>query len=99
MTEPANCVNIEEVRFEIDRIDRGIMELFAQRWKYVERIVDFKTNSDSIIAQERQNTLLAKRREWAVELGLDPDIFEQIYRSLIDHNIQKEMKILHEHKK
>jgi len=37
--------------------------------------------------------LLKKRREWATQSGLDPDLFEGIYKTLINWNVQKEMDL------
>jgi len=38
----ADCKTIEEVRENINRIDREIVELISQRSRYVEQAVKFK---------------------------------------------------------
>jgi len=67
--------------------------LFAQRNEYVEAIVKFKHDQHGIIAGERQVEVLQRRSNWAVELGLDPEVIKKIYKILIDSNIQKELEI------
>jgi len=93
---PQECVRKEEVRDEIDRIDRTIMELFALRFEYVKAIVQFKHDHHAIVAQDRKDHVIDKRAEWARELGLDPQPFADMYRLLIDSNIQKELALLNQ---
>lgn len=94
MKEPKDCENIQEVRDAIDELDYQILALFGKRYKYVEEIVKFKTNKDGIIARDRQLEVLQKRKEWANQFGLNPELFAEIYETLIYWNIQKEMEIL-----
>lgn len=42
-------------------------------------------------APERQIAMLARRRGWAEEETLDPDIIEKLYRDLVDHFVAREM--------
>ncbi len=91
---PSNCANKEEIRAHIDIIDKEIISLFAMRFQYVEEIVKFKSDAESVVALERKNEVITKRGEWASADGLDREVFEQIYKLLIEHNIQKELDIL-----
>lgn len=86
--------DISDVRDEIDRIDHAILKLLSDRNEFVEEIVRFKTDQDSVIAHKRQLNVYRKRREWAVELGLDADLIERIYRQLVQYNIEHELKLL-----
>lgn len=90
---PENCKSKEEVREQIDEIDREIIALFAQRFAYVKAIVKFKNDQESIVAQQRKDEVISQRGEWASESGLDKSTFEKIYELLINHNISKEMEI------
>lgn len=94
MKNPESCKNIEDIRAEIDGIDYQIVKLFSERYAFVKEIVKFKTDEATIIAESRQKEVIENRRKWAVELGLDPDLFEDIFRTLIRYNIQKELEIL-----
>lgn len=91
---PADCNCKEEIRAQIDLIDKEIIALFAKRFQYVNEIVKFKTDVESVVAQHRKNQVIKERGEWAENYGLDKDTFEQIYRFLVDHNIGKELEIL-----
>lgn len=93
MKEPKACENIKEIRDGIDAIDRQILASFGKRMEYVNEIVKFKSDEDSIVAADRQQEVYQKRREWAEEFGLDPDLYEEIYKMLVNWNIKKELEI------
>ena len=90
MKTPAECVSLDEVRAEIDRIDRGIVELIGERAGYVHAAARFKTSEAAVAAPERQHAMLRDRRAWAEEADLDPDVIEEIYRSLVAYFIVRE---------
>lgn len=93
---PSECCNKDEIRSQIDQIDKEIISLFALRFQYVSEIVKFKSDAQSVVAQDRKDEVIMQRGEWAEELGLDKETFQQIYRLLVDHNIRKELEILKE---
>jgi isochorismate pyruvate lyase len=99
MKEAKDCQDIREIRAIIDEIDYKILASFGKRLEYVEAIVKFKSDPDSIIAMERQLEVLQKRKEWAEEFGLDPDLFTEIYEKLINWNIMKELEIFRSNQK
>lgn len=94
MKNPKSCRNIEEIRKEIDEIDFQILQLFSQRYSFVKEIVKFKTDEESVIAEARQKEVIRQRREWAEQLGLNPDLFEDVYWTLMRFNVKKELEIL-----
>ena len=92
--KPEECTKKEDVRAEIDRIDRKIIDLFALRFEYVKAIVQFKKDKNSVVAQDRKDHVIQERAVWAKDLGLDEDTFASIYKILIDSNIKKELELL-----
>ena len=99
MKKPSDCNCIEDVRAEIDALDEKIMELFGKRFKFVKEVVKYKSNDEaSIIAPDRRAKVLARRRELAIQNGLDPDVFENMYAGLIKHFIEEELKIVNKDK-
>lgn len=91
---PSECKSKEEIRAQIDLIDQEIIALFAKRFTYVSEIVKYKSDAKSVVAQDRKDKVIKERGEWAESHGLDKNTFEQIYRFLVDHNIDKELEIL-----
>ena len=94
LIKPQDCDNIQEIRDAIDVIDQDILQLFAQRQDYVKEIVKFKSaDEEGIIARERQEEVLKQRKAWAEERGLDSEMMEEVFRLLIDKNIQIQLDI------
>lgn len=90
------CVSLEEVRENIDRIDREIVKLIAERSTYVAQAANFKKNSDEVKAPQRFQTVINKVRTLACENDINPDIIEKVYREMIGCFINLELA---EHKK
>lgn len=99
MKEAKECKNIEEIRAGIDEIDQQIIAAFGKRMEYVSEIVKFKTDEEGIVAHDRQLEVLRKIREIAHYLNLDPDLYEELYRTLINWNIQKELELFNNKEK
>lgn len=92
MKQSEDCASIEDVREGIDTLDREIVALIGRRARYVEAAARFKTSESSVRAPERQKAMLDVRRRWAEEENLAPDVVENVYRTLIDYFIQREMQ-------
>ncbi|MDJ1181581.1 isochorismate lyase [Roseofilum casamattae] len=92
MKNPDECTNITEIRTEIDRLDRQIIEILGQRFHYVKAAAQFKTSKTDVQASERFTAMLNQRRIWAEDTGLSPDAIEKMYRDLVEYFIAAEMK-------
>jgi isochorismate pyruvate lyase len=88
---PEACESIEDVREAIDGLDREVLRLLGRRAGYVAAAAPFKTDQKGVRAPERQKAMLAKRREWAREAGLDPDFVERLYQYIVSHFVGREM--------
>jgi isochorismate pyruvate lyase len=89
---PDECEGMEDIRREIDLLDRAVINLLGARFKYVLAASKFKTSETSVRAPERFNAMLAKRREWAEIEGLSPEAIEKLYTDLVNHFIEEEMQ-------
>ena len=88
MKKSQECQNLNEVRQEIDRIDREMMRQFSERYEYVKAASKFKPNVASIAAPDRVASMLEERKLWAKEESFDIQLgvklFEQITRLFIE---------------
>lgn len=89
---PDECSNIQEIRSEIDAIDREVINALGKRSAYVKAAAKFKPSETSVKAPERFNTMLQQRRIWAESAGLNPDVIEKLYRDLVNYFIDEELK-------
>ena len=89
---PFECANLQDIRAEIDRIDREVIAALGLRFAYVKAAAKFKTSEATVKASDRFVAMLARRREWAAAEGLNPDVIEKLYRDLVTHFIEEELK-------
>ena len=61
----AECKNIDEVRANIDLIDREIVKLLSERSKYVRQAAKLKKNTDDVKAPNRVEEVISKVRNLA----------------------------------
>jgi isochorismate pyruvate lyase len=88
---PQDCIDLTQVRIEIDRIDNGLVDLIAERFGYVERAWQLKLG----LAQEanvpwRNQQVIDKVRKRAAGTGVPPDLCEAMWRQMIGWFIQYE---------
>lgn len=86
-----DCSSLEQVRANIDRIDRQLVTLLAERGAYVAAAARFKKTTDDVQAPQRVEQVIVKVTALSQELGADPHITEQVYRAMISAFIQSEL--------
>ena len=75
---------LSSLRTEIDEIDAGIVALLARRLEVCREVADVKARFDTqVIQPERVRQVLATRRQWSIDKGVDPDFAEHIFRTLL----------------
>lgn len=84
--------SLDEVRSNIDRVDRLIITLLAERQAYVKQAHRFKKTNEDVKAPARVEAVVDKVRLLAIEDGLDPNIAEAVYRTMISSFIEQELK-------
>jgi isochorismate pyruvate lyase len=77
------CASLDEVRSNIDRIDREIVGLIAERGEYVEQAARFKASPSAVFDKTRFDQILARVRSLAEEAGTSPEVVESVYRSMV----------------
>ncbi|EZQ01094.1 MULTISPECIES: chorismate mutase [unclassified Acinetobacter] len=86
------CETLQQARAQIDSIDQAITELIGLRQYYVDQAVRFKRTIQDVQSPERVEIVIEKIRELATKNGVDPLLMEKIYREMIQHFIQRELK-------
>ncbi len=88
-------MDIADIRLKIDSIDEKIFEAIAQRLKLVEAVVEWKKNNKMpIFDADREKKIIAEKRELAENLGISPDMVEEILRSIIAESHTREKQFL-----
>jgi isochorismate pyruvate lyase len=86
------CDSLDQVRAQIDRLDREIVALLAERGDYVRQAARFKKTSADVAAPARVEQVIGKVRGLAGEKGADPVVVERVYRAMIAAFIEAEQK-------
>jgi isochorismate pyruvate lyase len=87
------CETLGEVRSNIDRIDRQIVALIAERGSYVREAARFKANPAAVEDKARVEQIITKLRGLAAEDQAPPDVVEATYRALIAAYTEEEKKV------
>ena len=86
------CESLSQARSKIDSIDEAIIELIGLRQYYVDQAVRFKSTVQDVQSPERVELVIEKIRHLAQKNSIDPALLESIYREMIQHFIQRELK-------
>ncbi len=84
------CSSLEEIRENIDLIDKEIVSLLVKRGNYVKQAAKFKKNISKVEDQVRINNIITKVTNYSKDMNFNPFVVEQIYRFLIQVYIQFE---------
>lgn len=90
------CLNMAELRAEIDRLDRMLVELLSQRQRYIERAAEIKAHREQIRDEARIADVLEKVTAAAEKSGLKPEIARAVWRELMENSIALEMNCFEE---
>ena len=94
---PEHSETMADLRKQIDRIDGALLDLLAERGRYIDRAVVLKPRENlPARTTDRVAQVIANVRKGAEERDLDPDQIERIWTDLIETAIAHEAKLLRE---
>ncbi|MBB5751280.1 chorismate mutase [Prosthecomicrobium pneumaticum] len=94
MLAPADCRTKDDVRAEIDRIDRQIVPLLAERFGYIKRMAELKQSPEEARVPARVEAVLDHVAELAEEAGFAPDLARLLWARMIEWNEAYEADII-----
>lgn len=89
---PENAGSIADIRDAIDEIDCEIVSLLASRASYVHKAASFKKDESAVRDEARVEKVIDSRRAMAKDSGVNPDLVEAVYRTMIDFFVKEEME-------
>ncbi len=84
--------SMPEVRYEIDRIDRLLVQLLAERQSFMDAAARIKGKRAAVHDRARIEDVVAKVKAECPKHGLSPAIAEPVWRTLIDRCIAYEFE-------
>ena len=85
------CKSLEQVREHIDRLDRQIVGLLAERGGYVAQAARFKKTTNDVKAPQRAEQVITRAVALSTEMGANPAVTEAVYRAMISAFIDAEL--------
>jgi len=84
------ATSMPEVRYEIDRIDRLLVEILAERQSFMDAAARIKGDRKIVHDRARIEDVVAKVKAECPKHGLSPAIAEPVWRMIIDRCIAYE---------
>ncbi|AKB81173.1 Chorismate mutase I [Methanosarcina barkeri 3] len=85
---------LEDIRREIEEIDREILALIDRRVNMAERVLESKRINGTSINDQKQNEVVINRAlNAATELNLDPGSIKAIFEVLIRMSIERQNEL------
>ena len=91
-TAPEACASMAEVRRGVDALDRALVQLLAERQRYMDAAARIKSDRSVVHDDARIEDVVAKVLAAAGPAGLSPAIAEPVWRTLIDRCIAHEFE-------
>jgi chorismate mutase len=83
--EHAPPPDLEQIRRQIDDVDRRLIALLAERTRLVEGVMHYKrAHHMPVVDRAREDRMLARIAEVARDAGVDPRVAQQVLRTMID---------------
>ena len=89
---PEACRTMAEVRQGVDSLDRALVELLAQRQRYMDAAARIKPNREVVRDEARIEQVVANVKTEATRAGLSHAIAEPVWRLLIERCIAHEFE-------
>ena len=87
------CKTMADVRCEIDRLDRALVKLLAERLTYIERAGHIKTDRTKVRDEARIADVLAKVEATCTREPFPYKIAEPVWRTLMNGCIAHEFEV------
>ncbi len=92
----ADCQTMTDIRREIDRVDRALVRLLAERLTYIERAGHIKQDRATVRDEARIADVLAKVQASCARENFPFAIAEPVWRRLMDGCIAHEFEVFDE---
>jgi len=85
------CNSLQEVRTEIDTLDKQLVELISQRSHLIRQAAAFKNSVDEVKAEDRINAIMQSVRKRAIELNINPNMISELFTIMINEMVETEI--------
>ena len=88
-------MDLEELREEIVKTDRMIMELLKKRLDLAKQVGEYKLANDKEVVNTSVEDAVVKRYvDFAIENNMDPENIEEVCRLLIKESVELQKRLI-----
>ncbi|MBT8153016.1 chorismate mutase [Epibacterium ulvae] len=97
VVSPKDCSDMSELRKQIDRLDKELVDMLVARAGYIDRAIELKReNGWPARIPERVDEVIENVGREAAKRDLDPELVKALWRHLVDWSIQREAQVIRE---
>ena len=85
-------LEIKKIRKKLDKLDSKLLLIIKGRTNLVNQVIKLKKRKNEIVDKKRINFILKKIKKKSIELKIDPDITQSIWKQMIRSFIKYEYK-------
>jgi isochorismate pyruvate lyase len=89
--DPADCIDMTDVRAGVDDVDRQLVALLARRFGYMNAAARIKPVREAVRDEWRKADVKAKVDAAAAAADVDRDLVARLYEDLIETSIAHEL--------
>lgn len=90
--KPEECNSMVDIREQIDLLDSKIVELIAQRDRFVKCAAKFKKNEKAVRDSKRVEEVIKSKKLLAQKFNVSSELIGNIYSVMIDFFVNDEVK-------
>ncbi|MEM9878085.1 MAG: chorismate mutase [Pseudomonadota bacterium] len=87
------CHTMQDVRGNIDRVDRALVDLLAERLSYIEQAGHIKPDRNTVRDPDRIEDVVSKVKAAGARHNLPDRYLEDVFRHLIEWSIAHEFDV------
>lgn len=91
MIAPEDCKSMAEVRAGVDTLDRQIVALLGQRFRFMDAAARIKPERGQVRDEARKAQVIDNARRTAGECGVPPELAGELYERLVEGSIAYEL--------
>ncbi len=89
---PANCRTMADVRAGVDSIDRELVALLAERFRFMDAAARIKPDRGQVRDEARKAQVIANVQRQAAALGVSPELAGRLWEALVEASIAHEFE-------
>jgi isochorismate pyruvate lyase len=91
--DPVACTSMAEVRAGVDAVDRQLVALLAERFRYMDAAARIKPRRDQVRDEARKAQVIANVEREARSQGVDPAVVALLWETLVEASIAHETEV------